>query len=432
MPKFIQTTKLKGGGIESAIFNTIVGLILQYVASQLTDDKLIELANKMIVSLTKKVTGLPSVPESLLGALFEIVKPFLTAENFRALKDKISGVLDTVGELQREASAVSPTKRGRGRTWRDKFLAKYDLEDKPYSIKEVAKITKMPVKALQESYNRGIGAWKTNPESVRLQKDFSKNPDMKKHPRSARLTKENWAWARMIAFAMKAPKVFKGADRDIAEKYKLIGGKTLQGGNRFQSPRDFYDYWDRAIEPSSTLEEARVLADRFLREINQTQFEFPDISDVTIDLDELGETGSAREIKKAIQKAIQPLRLGGEIRGGNLGDARRRVLIFATIWDGTLKELEDFSDLEFPDILENPDNDGEPGFFPGMEGLGEQQLRTHPRWRIWVRLTDVMDEIVGIFKSDGDVAATRRRLREFANNELNKSLPSAGAPEGES
>ncbi len=108
-------------------------------------------------------------------------------------------------------------------TNRERFfkLHKIDPND-TLSIDDVARISGFPKGALQESYNRGVGAWKTNPQSVRLQKDFSKNPNMKRYPRSARLTKEQWGMARAYAFVMMTDKVFKGADRDIAVKYGLL------------------------------------------------------------------------------------------------------------------------------------------------------------------------------------------------------------------
>jgi hypothetical protein len=108
-------------------------------------------------------------------------------------------------------------------TNKEKFfkLHKIDPSD-TLSIDDIARISGFPKGALQESYNRGVGAWKTNPESVRLQRDFSKNPNMKRYPRSARLTKEQWGMARAYAFVMMTDKVFKGADRDIAEKFGLL------------------------------------------------------------------------------------------------------------------------------------------------------------------------------------------------------------------
>jgi hypothetical protein len=84
-----------------------------------------------------------------------------------------------------------------------------------FGIEELAYIYDLPSEALQEVYNRGIGAWKTNPQSVRLRKDFSKNPNMSKYPRSARLTKEQWGMARLYSFLDKG-KTYQTADADIA------------------------------------------------------------------------------------------------------------------------------------------------------------------------------------------------------------------------
>jgi len=74
------------------------------------------------------------------------------------------------------------------------------------SLPEIAKLSKMPVKALQEVFNRGIGAYKTNPSSVR--KSVS--------------SPEQWAYGRVYAFVMKTKSVFYGADNDIRKEYKLI------------------------------------------------------------------------------------------------------------------------------------------------------------------------------------------------------------------
>ena len=92
-------------------------------------------------------------------------------------------------------------------------------KDTTLSLEELAEHTDLPVEALQEVYNRGIGAWKTNISSVRL-KDFSKNPNLSKYPRSARLGKEQWAMARVYSFVDKG-KTFHTADADIARKYNI-------------------------------------------------------------------------------------------------------------------------------------------------------------------------------------------------------------------
>jgi len=107
-------------------------------------------------------------------------------------------------------------------THKQQVLKKLGLpKDESLSIEELARMLKVPKEALQEVYNRGIGAWKTNIESVRLKKDFSKNPNTKKYPRSARLPKEAWAMSRVWAFINKSPGTFGKADSDIARKYSL-------------------------------------------------------------------------------------------------------------------------------------------------------------------------------------------------------------------
>jgi len=73
------------------------------------------------------------------------------------------------------------------------------------SLNQIAKLSKMPVQALQEVYNKGIGAYKTNPSSVRPQVT----------------SKEQWAMARVYSFVMKRPTTFGGVDKHIKIKYKI-------------------------------------------------------------------------------------------------------------------------------------------------------------------------------------------------------------------
>lgn len=76
----------------------------------------------------------------------------------------------------------------------------------------------MPIDALQAVYNRGVGAWKTNPESVRLVSTGEKRPDA---PRQMKMGKEQWAGARVYAFVNKTKKVYYGADDDIRKHHNL-------------------------------------------------------------------------------------------------------------------------------------------------------------------------------------------------------------------
>ena len=85
------------------------------------------------------------------------------------------------------------------------------------TLKEKAKESKLPFGALLEVFKRGIGAWKTNPQSVRL-KSGKKNYSAS---RAGKMSKEQWAFARTNAFINKKPTVYTGADDDIRRKYGL-------------------------------------------------------------------------------------------------------------------------------------------------------------------------------------------------------------------
>lgn len=108
-----------------------------------------------------------------------------------------------VGESRNPLSQAYQTttlvarRRGGGATHRTRFLKKMGLPDKSYSIEELAKISGIPKATLQEVYNRGIGAYKTNPTSVRMKGTFKKNVDA---PMSQKLSKEQWAMARLYSF----------------------------------------------------------------------------------------------------------------------------------------------------------------------------------------------------------------------------------------
>lgn len=107
-------------------------------------------------------------------------------------------------EAQRRALyAAENDMTGAGETYREKFYEAYKVEPKSYSLEELSKISKVPKATLQEVYNRGIGAYKTQPKSVRLQHSFVKNVDA---PMSAKLSKEMWAMARVYSFLMGNPK----------------------------------------------------------------------------------------------------------------------------------------------------------------------------------------------------------------------------------
>ena len=117
-----------------------------------------------------------------------------------------------------QGSLTHNTKKLRGGTKRTDFLKKHKLEDKGYSLEELAKISGEPLKTLQEVYNRGIGAYKTNPQSVRMKSSFKKGVNA---PMSKKLSKEQWAMARVYSYLQKNPK----HDTD------LRGGAEIDVGN---------------------------------------------------------------------------------------------------------------------------------------------------------------------------------------------------------
>ena len=89
-------------------------------------------------------------------------------------------------------------------TNKQKFNKKYKQPINTANGKDdIVRLTGIPKKILDEVYDRGIGAYKTNPKSVR--------PNVK--------SKEQWAMARVYAFVMKG-KTYKTTDKDLADKLK--------------------------------------------------------------------------------------------------------------------------------------------------------------------------------------------------------------------
>ena len=83
-------------------------------------------------------------------------------------------------------------------THRENVLKRLGLTaSKGYSLSALSRYAKISHKVLQEVYNRGIGAYKTNPTSVRMKGTFAKGVAA---PMSMKLSKEQWAMARVYSF----------------------------------------------------------------------------------------------------------------------------------------------------------------------------------------------------------------------------------------
>jgi hypothetical protein len=89
------------------------------------------------------------------------------------------------------------------RTHREKVIERLGLENKGHSLTALAKASGYSRSTLQQVYNRGIGAYMGNPQSVRLKRSFIKNVNA---PMSEKLSKQQWAMARVYSFLDNNPK----------------------------------------------------------------------------------------------------------------------------------------------------------------------------------------------------------------------------------
>ena len=103
-------------------------------------------------------------------------------------------------------------------TNREEYLKRHKLpKDTSLSKREISRISKIPIKILDEVYDRGIGAYKTNPQSVRT-KEGKKDASA---PLSRKMSKEQWAMARVYSFVNKVEGKRKlNHDTDLLEKIK--------------------------------------------------------------------------------------------------------------------------------------------------------------------------------------------------------------------
>jgi hypothetical protein len=103
-------------------------------------------------------------------------------------------------------------------TNREEYLKRHKLpKDTSLSKKDISRISKIPISILDDVYDRGIGAHKTNIQSVRT-KSGKKDPSA---PASKKMSKEQWAMARVYSFVNKIEGKKKlNHDTDLAQKIK--------------------------------------------------------------------------------------------------------------------------------------------------------------------------------------------------------------------
>ena len=92
-------------------------------------------------------------------------------------------------------------------TNKQKFNKKYKQPiNQSNSKNDIVRLTGIPKRILDEVYYRGIGAYKTNPKSVR----------------STVLSKEQWAYARVYSFVMKRQGTWGKADKDLSDRVRSL------------------------------------------------------------------------------------------------------------------------------------------------------------------------------------------------------------------
>jgi hypothetical protein len=88
-------------------------------------------------------------------------------------------------------------------TYKNKYNLKYGFtRDESHALKDIAKTTGYKLSGLQTIYDKGIGAYKTNPTSVRPQ---VKSP-------------EQWAMARVYASLDKSSKAYQVDKSHLVKK----------------------------------------------------------------------------------------------------------------------------------------------------------------------------------------------------------------------
>lgn len=103
-------------------------------------------------------------------------------------------------------------------THRENVLRRFGLPlDTHLSIKQIAKLSGIPIKALYEVRDRGFGAYHSNPTSVRMKGTFKKGVDA---PMSMKLSPQQWSLARIYSFVDHGT-TYKTTDADIALKYGI-------------------------------------------------------------------------------------------------------------------------------------------------------------------------------------------------------------------
>jgi hypothetical protein len=88
-------------------------------------------------------------------------------------------------------------------TNREAFFKRHGIDTKDsLSLDDISRLSGMPVRVLKKVYSRGMGAYRTNPESVRPQVT----------------SPQQWAYGRVYSFVMKQKGTYYGQDADLVKE----------------------------------------------------------------------------------------------------------------------------------------------------------------------------------------------------------------------
>jgi len=101
---------------------------------------------------------------------------------------------------------------------KNKFNSKYGFpKDKGHSRAEISRLSGISISILNQVFRRGVGARKSNPQSVR---SVSTGKKVGGSSLRGKMSAQQWGTARIYSFVMKASGTWGKADKDLADKVK--------------------------------------------------------------------------------------------------------------------------------------------------------------------------------------------------------------------
>ena len=105
-------------------------------------------------------------------------------------------------------------------TNKEKYNKKYGFpKGTSHSKKDISKKTGIPMSILNEVYDRGVGARKSNPQSVR---NATTGKKVGGKSLKGKMSAEQWAMGRIYSFITKQSGTWGRADKDLSDKVKKL------------------------------------------------------------------------------------------------------------------------------------------------------------------------------------------------------------------